>query len=64
MAGAVFVEYIFNWKGIGYEVYEALSKNDLPVVMGSTLVFATIFVFTNMLVDILYGFLDPRVRIR
>jgi len=64
MAGAVFVEYIFNWKGIGYEVYEALSKNDLPVVMGSTLVFAAIFVFTNMLVDILYGFLDPRVRIR
>jgi len=64
MAGAVFVEYIFNWKGIGYEVYEALSKNDLPVVMGSTLVFAIIFVFTNMLVDILYGFLDPRVRIK
>lgn len=64
MAGAVFVEYIFNWKGIGYEVYEALSKNDLPVVMGSTLVFATIFVLTNMVVDIIYGFLDPRVRIR
>ncbi len=64
MAGAVFVEYIFNWKGIGYEVYEALTKNDLPVVMGSTLVFATIFVMTNMVVDIIYGFLDPRVRIK
>lgn len=64
MAGAVFVEYIFNWKGIGYEVYEALTKNDLPVVMGSTLVFAAIFVFTNMVVDIIYGFLDPRVRIK
>lgn len=64
MAGAVFVEFIFNWKGIGYEVYEALTKNDLPVVMGSTLIFAAIFVFTNMIVDIIYGFLDPRVRIK
>lgn len=64
MAGAVFVEYIFNWKGIGYEVFEALTKNDLPIVMGSTLIFATIFVFTNMIVDIIYGFLDPRVRIK
>ncbi len=62
MAGAVFVEIIFNWKGIGYEVVDALSKNDLPVVMGATLVFAVIFVFINIFVDILYGVLDPRVR--
>jgi len=64
MAGAVFVEKVFNWKGIGYEVVDALSKNDLPVVMGATLIFATIFVLTNIIVDIVYGFLDPRVRIR
>jgi peptide/nickel transport system permease protein len=64
MAGAVFVEFIFSWKGIGYEVFEALTKNDLPVVMGATLVFATIFVFINILVDIAYGLLDPRVRIK
>lgn len=64
MAGAVFVEFIFSWKGIGYEVFEALTKNDLPVVMGATLVFATIFVFINILVDITYGILDPRVRIK
>lgn len=64
MAGAVFVEFIFSWKGIGYEVFEALSKNDLPVVMGATLIFATIFVFINILVDITYGILDPRVRIK
>jgi peptide/nickel transport system permease protein len=63
MAGAVFVEKIFSWKGIGYEVVEALSKNDLPVVMGATLVFAVIFVLINMIVDVLYGVLDPRVRI-
>lgn len=64
MAGAVFVEYIFSWKGIGYEVFEALTKNDLPVVMGATIIFATIFVITNIFVDIAYGVLDPRVRVK
>ncbi len=64
MAGAVFVEIIFNWKGIGYEVVDALNKNDLPVVMGATLVFAIIFVIINILVDIVYGILDPRIRVQ
>ncbi|MGQ0828699.1 MAG: ABC transporter permease [Bacteroidota bacterium] len=64
MAGAVFVEIIFNWKGIGYEVVDALNKNDLPVVMGATLVFAIVFVVINIIVDIIYGILDPRVRVQ
>lgn len=64
MAGAVFVEIIFNWKGIGYEVVDALNKNDLPVVMGATLIFAMIFVVINIGVDIVYGILDPRVRVQ
>jgi peptide/nickel transport system permease protein len=64
MAGAVFVEIIFSWKGIGYEVFEALTKNDLPVVMGATLVFATFFVVINILVDVIYGILDPRIRVK
>ncbi len=64
MAGAIFIERIFNWKGIGNEVFEALNNNDLPVVMGATLIFATIFVITNILVDITYGILDPRVRVK
>lgn len=64
MAGAVFVEKIFSWKGIGYEVVEALSNNDLPVVMGATLIFALIFVIINIFVDIFYGVLDPRVRVQ
>jgi peptide/nickel transport system permease protein len=64
MAGAVFVEAIFNWKGIGNEVVHALSVNDLPVVMGATLVFAMIFVIINIGVDIIYGILDPRVRVQ
>ena len=62
MAGAVFIEVVFNWKGIGYEVVDALNKNDLPVVMGTTLVFAMVFVLINIVVDILYGILDPRIR--
>ncbi|MCC6371638.1 MAG: ABC transporter permease [Bacteroidia bacterium] len=64
MAGAVFVEKIFSWKGIGNEVVEALNNNDLPVVMGATTIFAVIFVIINSVVDIIYGVLDPRVRIK
>lgn len=64
MAGAVFVEKIFSWKGIGNEVVEALNNNDLPVVMGATLIFASIFVSINIIVDIIYGVLDPRVRVK
>jgi peptide/nickel transport system permease protein len=64
MAGAVFVEKIFSWKGIGNEVVEALNNNDLPVVMGATLVFASVFVVINIFVDIIYGVLDPRVRLK
>jgi len=64
MAGAVFVEKIFSWKGIGNEVVDALNNNDLPVVMGATIVFASIFVVINISVDIIYGVLDPRVRVK
>jgi peptide/nickel transport system permease protein len=64
MAGAVLVENVFDWKGIGSVVVEALNNYDLPVVMGSTLVFATIFIIMNVLVDIVYGLLDPRVRVQ
>lgn len=64
MAGAIFVENIFDWKGIGNKVFEALLQKDLPVVMGATLVFATFFVLINLVVDIVYSFLDPRVRLK
>ncbi len=62
LAGAVFVEYVFGWKGMGLEVFNALEREDLPVVMGAVLVFATIFVVMNVVVDLLYAVLDPRVR--
>ncbi len=62
LAGAFFVEYIFGWKGIGKVTVDALEKLDFPVVMGSVLVTASFFVLVNILADLLYGVVDPRVR--
>jgi peptide/nickel transport system permease protein len=62
LAGAFFVEYIFNWKGLGKITIEALEKSDLPVVMGSVLFVAVLFVSINMLVDGLYRLIDPRIQ--
>lgn len=62
LAGAVFVEFVFGWKGMGLEVFNALEREDMPVVMGAVLAFAVIFVLMNMVVDLLYAVLDPRVR--
>lgn len=64
LAGAFFVEYIFGWKGIGKVTVDALEKLDFPVVMGSVLISATFFIIINILADILYGVVDPRVRIQ
>ncbi len=62
MAGVVFVEYIFGWKGLGYVIVAALNNYDLPVVLGSVLTISVIFVLINILIDIIYAWLDPRVR--
>lgn len=64
MAGAVFVEYIFGWRGIGSEIVNALDKQDLPIIMGGVLVIGFIYVVINITVDIVYGILDPRVRLQ
>jgi peptide/nickel transport system permease protein len=63
MAGAVFVEYVFDWKGVGVVIVDALEKYDFPVIMGAVLFISVILVLINIFVDIIYGFLDPRVRI-
>ncbi len=63
MAGAVFVEYVFDWKGMGIVIVDGLEKYDFPVVMGAILFICVILVVINILVDILYGILDPRVRL-
>jgi peptide/nickel transport system permease protein len=64
LAGAFFVEYIFGWRGIGRVTVEALEKLDFPVVMGSVLVSAAFFIFINLIADVLYGIIDPRVRVQ
>lgn len=64
LAGAFFVEYIFGWQGIGKVTVDALEKLDYPVVMGSVLISATFFILINILADVLYGVIDPRVRMK
>jgi len=64
LAGSFFVEFIFNWKGIGKTTVDALENLDFPVVMGSVLITATFFVAVNILSDLLYAALDPRVKIQ
>ena len=64
LAGAFFVEYIFGWKGIGKVTVDALEKLDYPVVMGSVLFAASIFVIVNILADVLYCVIDPRVKMK
>ncbi len=63
MAGAFFVEYIFDWKGLGYTTIKAVQSLDFPVVMGVTIFVATVFVIINVMVDLLYAVIDPRVRL-
>jgi peptide/nickel transport system permease protein len=63
MAGAFFVEYIFDWKGLGFTTIKAVQSLDFPVVMGITLFIAVIFVVINIFVDLLYALIDPRIRL-
>ncbi|UOR04979.1 ABC transporter permease [Hymenobacter aerilatus] len=63
MAGAFFIEYIFNWKGLGTITLRAVENLDFPVVMGATLFIAFLFVAINIVVDLLYAVLDPRVKL-
>lgn len=63
LAGAVFVEYVFDWKGIGVVIVDALDKFDFPVIMGSVLLIGTMLVIINIIVDIVYGIIDPRIRV-
>ncbi len=62
LAGAFFVEYIFGWKGIGKITVDALEKLDYPVVMGSVLLSACIFIMINLFADLLYRIVDPRIK--
>lgn len=62
LAGAFFIEYIFGWRGIGKITVDALEKLDYPVVMGAVLFSALIFILINVLADLMYRMVDPRIR--
>jgi peptide/nickel transport system permease protein len=62
MTGAIMTETIFAWPGIGRYAVESAANLDYPAVMGTTLLIAVVYIFVNLLVDVLYGVLDPRIR--
>jgi len=64
MAGAFFIEVVFDWKGLGKATIDAVNQKDFPVVMGTTIFVAMIFIIINIFVDILYAAIDPRVRLK
>lgn len=62
LSGAILTETVFNWPGIGTNIYLAILKRDWPMVIGSTIVVTLAFMLINLLVDVSYAFLDPRIR--
>jgi peptide/nickel transport system permease protein len=62
MGGAILTETVFSWPGVGRTIYLAILQRDAPVVIGGTIILVLIFVFINLIVDIVYAILDPRIR--
>ena len=62
LGGAILIETVFAWPGMGRYMFEAIKNRDYPVIQGSTLLFALVFIASSLLVDLLYGFLNPRIR--
>ena len=63
MTGAVLVENIFAWPGIGQYAYRSATNLDLPAIMGVSLFVAVVYIIVNFVVDVLYGVIDPRIRV-
>lgn len=64
LGGAVVVEFVFDWPGLGGFVVFSIAQNDFPAVMGATLVLATAYLSINLIVDLLYHLVDPRLRVQ
>jgi ABC-type dipeptide/oligopeptide/nickel transport system permease component len=62
LSGAVITERVFSWPGVGRLLLDSIGARDLPVVQGCVLFIATIFIGLNLLVDLSYAWLDPRIR--
>jgi len=63
LAGTYFIEFIFNWPGIGLAAFNAIEKLDYPMIQGTVLFTAIVFVIVNTAADLVYGFIDPKVRL-
>jgi peptide/nickel transport system permease protein len=63
MAGNVLVEMLFSWPGIGYYAWNALMSNDFDAIQGFILLIAVFYVFINLIIDLLYSVIDPRIRL-
>ena len=64
LGGAILTETIFAWPGVGTWIYNGILQRDYPVVQGGVIFIATLFVLINLLVDISYAILDPRIEYR
>ena len=64
LAGAILTETIFSWPGIGKWMVDSVFRRDYPVVQGGLLLIALVVMFVNLVVDLLYGLINPRVRAR
>ena len=62
LGGAILTETIFGWPGIGRYIYDAINFRDYPVIQSGILIVAVIFVFINLIVDLLYAAIDPRIK--
>jgi ABC-type dipeptide/oligopeptide/nickel transport system permease component len=62
VGGTILTETVFNWPGIGFQIYRAILSRDWPIVMGAVVIIVILVMIINLLVDISYAFLDPRIR--
>ena len=62
LAGAVLTETVFAWPGLGRLLYDSISARDYPMIQGVILIFGLLYIFVNLVVDLIYAFVDPRIR--
>jgi dipeptide transport system permease protein len=62
MAGAVLTETIFSWPGVGYWLIDSIGRRDYPALQGGVLLISTVVIGVNLIVDLVYGVIDPRIR--
>jgi peptide/nickel transport system permease protein len=63
VAGAIFIETVFSWPGLGQATVEALNRRDYPMLQGTFLLLAVCVIFANLIAELFYSYLDPRVKV-